>query len=81
MEEVVFRHGAATACGFDLHPVLAWDRMPRVHARIVESGAPMGGIGVPGPPCVPPAVANAVAALTGQRLRSPPFARTRPGTV
>ena len=51
--------------------------MPRVHTRIVESGAPMGGVGEPGTPGVPPAVANAVFALTGQRLRSMPFDRTR----
>jgi isoquinoline 1-oxidoreductase beta subunit len=49
--------------------------MPRVHVRIVESGAPMGGIGEPGLPGVPPAVANAVAVLTGTRIRSLPLAK------
>jgi isoquinoline 1-oxidoreductase beta subunit len=55
------------------------ERMPRVHTRIVESGAPIGGIGEPGTPGIPPAVANAVAALTGQRIRSLPMAKTRIG--
>ena len=55
--------------------------MPRVHVRIVESGAPMGGIGEPGLPGVPPAVVNAVAALTGQRVRSLPLSKTRFGAV
>jgi isoquinoline 1-oxidoreductase beta subunit len=50
--------------------------MPRVHVRIVESGAPMGGIGEPPSPGVPPAVVSAVAALTGKRVCSLPLSET-----
>ncbi|MCK8787556.1 molybdopterin-dependent oxidoreductase [Roseomonas sp. NAR14] len=81
LEEVVFEEGAPRARNFDNYPILPRDRMPRVHVRIVESGAPMGGIGEPGLPGVPPAVANAVAALTGRRVRSLPFAKTRLGAA
>ncbi len=76
-EEVTFAQGGPQTRNFDSYIVLRRDRMPRVHVRIVESGAPMGGIGEPGVPGVPPAVANAVFALTGQRIRSLPFSRTR----
>ena len=81
LEEVVFENGEPRALNFDGYPILPPARMPRVHVRIVESGAPMGGIGEPGTPGVPPAVANAVAALTGQRIRSLPLAKTRFGAA
>lgn len=77
MEEVRIERGEVATRNFDTYRVLRRDRMPRVHVRIVESGAPMGGVGEPGTPGVPPAVANAVFALTGQRLRSMPFSRAR----
>lgn len=78
-EEVIFERGEPRTRNFDTYTVLRRDRMPRVHVRVVESGAAMGGIGEPGTPGVPPAVANAVATLTGQRIRSLPFTRTRLG--
>ncbi|WP_149536329.1 xanthine dehydrogenase family protein molybdopterin-binding subunit [Siccirubricoccus phaeus] len=81
LEEVVYVDGVPQARNFDNYPILTPERMPRVHVRIVESGAPMGGIGEPGLPGVPPAVVNAVAALTGQRVRSLPLAKTRLGAV
>ncbi|MBR0672849.1 xanthine dehydrogenase family protein molybdopterin-binding subunit [Neoroseomonas soli] len=76
-EEVVFERGEVATRNFDTYQVMRRDRMPRVHVRIIESGAPMGGVGEPGTPGVPPAVANAIFALTGQRMRSLPFSRTR----
>ncbi|WP_212402251.1 xanthine dehydrogenase family protein molybdopterin-binding subunit [Bradyrhizobium liaoningense] len=79
LEEVVYAKGVPQARNFDGYPILPPDRMPRVHVRIVESGAPMGGIGEPGLPGVPPAVVNAVAALTGQRVRSLPLSKMKFG--
>lgn len=81
LEEVVYENGEPRARNFDGYPILPRDRMPRVHVRIIESGAPMGGIGEPGLPGVPPAVVNAVAALTGQRVRSLPLSKVRFGAV
>ena len=73
LEQVVYEGGQRQARNFDAYPILDRDRMPRVHVTIVESGAPMGGIGEPGLPGVPPAVVNAVAVLTGQHPRSLPL--------
>lgn len=76
MEEVVYENGVPRARNYDGYPILPPNRMPKVHVRIIESGAPMGGIGEPGVPGVPPAVVNALAVLTGKRVRSLPLSRT-----
>ncbi len=55
MEEAVYEEGLRTSRNYDLYPILPPDQMPRVHVKIVESGAKMGGIGEPGLPAVPPA--------------------------
>ncbi|NIF30260.1 xanthine dehydrogenase family protein molybdopterin-binding subunit [Pantoea sp. Tr-811] len=75
VEEAVIIDGKPRARNYDLYPILPPSRMARVHVRIVESGAKMGGIGEPPLPAVAPAVANAVAQLTGQRVRSLPMSR------
>lgn len=75
LEEAAYKDGMPVARNYDTYPILPLDRMPRVHVRIVESGEKMGGIGEPGLPAVPPAVANAVSRLTGTRVRSMPLSR------
>ncbi|WP_192557933.1 xanthine dehydrogenase family protein molybdopterin-binding subunit [Pseudomonas allokribbensis] len=75
VEEAVWVDGKPRARNYDLYPILPPARMARVHVRVVESGEKMGGIGEPPLPAVAPAVANAVAALTGQRVRSLPLSR------
>lgn len=75
LEEAVYERGEPVARNYDLYPILHPDEMPRVHTRIVESGEAMGGIGEPGLPAVPPAVANAVSALTGRRVRNMPLSQ------
>ncbi len=75
LEEVVYKDGEPEARNFDAYPILPPEKMPRVHVRILESGAPMGGIGEPGLPGVPPAVVNAVSVLTGERIRSLPLSK------
>ncbi|MGE7991754.1 molybdopterin cofactor-binding domain-containing protein [Pseudomonas sp. NPDC089554] len=75
VEETVYVNGQPKARNYDLYPILPPARMARVHVKVVESGAKMGGIGEPPLPAVAPAVANAVAQLTGQRVRSLPMSR------
>jgi isoquinoline 1-oxidoreductase beta subunit len=76
LEEVVYEDGMPQARNFDAYPILRPSEMPQVHVQIVESGEVMGGIGEPGLPGVPPAVVNAVATLTGRRIRTLPLSKT-----
>jgi isoquinoline 1-oxidoreductase beta subunit len=49
----------------------------RVDVHIVESDAPPGGVGEPGLPPIVPALANAIFAATGRRVRELPISKTR----
>jgi isoquinoline 1-oxidoreductase beta subunit len=70
---ITVKHGRIEQGNFDDYPVLRIDRAPQVETIIVPSMADPQGIGEPGTPVIAPAVANAVFALTGQRLRSLPL--------
>ena len=68
-----FKDGQVQESNFHDYEVLRMNEMPRVETHIVNSGEKMGGVGEVGVPPIAPAVANAVAALTGQRLRELPL--------
>ncbi|MEM7541566.1 MAG: molybdopterin cofactor-binding domain-containing protein [Pseudomonadota bacterium] len=46
---------------------------PKIETYVINSGAPIGGVGEPGTPPIAPAVSNAVYVLTGKRNRSLPL--------
>jgi isoquinoline 1-oxidoreductase beta subunit len=65
--------GAVQESNFHDYRVLRMNEMPVVEVHIVPSSEKPGGVGEVGVPPIAPAVANAVAALTGQRLRELPL--------
>jgi isoquinoline 1-oxidoreductase subunit beta len=67
------KEGRVQESNFHDYRVLRMNEMPAVEVHILPSTARMGGVGEPGVPPIAPAVANAVAALTGQRLRELPL--------
>jgi isoquinoline 1-oxidoreductase subunit beta len=71
-----FKEGRVQESNFHDYRVLRLSEMPLIEAHIVASSAPPSGVGEPGTPPIAPAVANAVAALTGQRLRELPLRPT-----
>jgi len=70
---ITFKDGRVEQSNFDDYRVLRLPEMPQVEVHIVASRERPGGVGEPGTPPIAPAVANAVAALTGQRLRELPL--------
>ena len=52
-------------------------RRVQVDVHIVESDAPPGGVGEPGLPPIVPALANAIFAATGKRVRELPISKTK----
>jgi len=70
---ITLKDGRVEQSNFDGYPVLRIGDMPRIEVHIVPSAAPPTGVGEPGTPVVAPAVANALFAATGVRLRRLPF--------
>ena len=72
--KITLTDGHVDQSNFHQYQVLRINEMPRVvEVYIVPSGNPPSGVGEPGTPPIAPAVANAVRAATGIRLRSLPF--------
>jgi isoquinoline 1-oxidoreductase beta subunit len=72
-EAITVEHGAVMQSNFDDYPLLRMPDAPAVHIRFLASDAPMGGLGEPGIPPTAPALANAIFAATGRRIRQLPF--------
>lgn len=73
--EIAIRDGRAVPGNFNDYPMVTLRDCPAIDVHLVETGAPMGGVGEPGTPPIAPAVLNAIYAATGQRIRSLPLAR------
>jgi isoquinoline 1-oxidoreductase subunit beta len=71
--EISFEKGRVKQRNFHDYRLLRMNEMPTVETHIVPSNDKMAGVGEPGVPSVAPAVANAVFAATGKRLRRLPI--------
>jgi len=71
--ELTLKNGRVEQSNFHDYPPLRLPETPRLEVHIVPSTDKMGGCGEPGTPPIAPAVANAVFALTGKRLRQLPL--------
>jgi isoquinoline 1-oxidoreductase beta subunit len=72
--EITLKDGAPQQSNFHDYRVLRMNEMPQVEVHIVPGGEKPTGVGEPGVPPVAPAVANALFALTGKRVRKLPLA-------
>lgn len=73
---ITFRNGRVEQSNFDGYQIPRIDEAPkevRVHLTPAgDFGRPLGGVGEPGVPPIAPAVANAIFAATGKRIRALP---------
>jgi isoquinoline 1-oxidoreductase beta subunit len=72
-QELTFENGRLQQTNFHSFPMLRMNECPEIETHIVESTEKSGGIGEPGVPCAAPAIANAVFAATGKRIRRLPI--------
>jgi isoquinoline 1-oxidoreductase subunit beta len=73
-EEITLDKGVVQQNSFTDYPVLKLaDVPPVIDVHFIESGASMGGLGEPGVPPAAPALANALFAATGKRVRNLPI--------
>ncbi|SDW11718.1 xanthine dehydrogenase family protein molybdopterin-binding subunit [Lysobacter enzymogenes] len=71
--ELTFKDGRVQQSNYHDYRVLRLDEAPAIEVHILASAEKMGGAGEPGTAPVAAAVANAVFALSGQRLRELPL--------
>lgn len=71
--EITLQDGAVVQSNFHDYPMLRMNESPSIEVRVVASQEEPSGVGEPGVPPIAPAVANALFAATGQRLRSLPL--------
>jgi isoquinoline 1-oxidoreductase beta subunit len=72
-EQVRFAKGGVQSANFNDYKIMTMSKTPQIEVHIVRSTEKMGGIGEPGVPPLAPAVANAVFAATGARVRRLPL--------
>jgi isoquinoline 1-oxidoreductase beta subunit len=70
--QVGIANGRAQPSNFHDYQLLRIDEMPLVEVAIVDTGAPLGGVGEPGLPPLAPALTNAIYSANGQRIRKLP---------
>jgi len=75
-QELTFENGRLQQTNFHTFPVMRINECPEIETYVVESNEKSGGIGEPGVPCAAPAIANAVFAVTGKRIRRLPIRLT-----
>jgi len=73
--EVTLKNGRVQQSNFNDVRVLRINETPAIEVHLVRNGEAPGGIGEPGTAVTAPAVANAVFAATGKRIRTLPLER------
>ena len=71
--EITLKNGRVEQNNFNDYRVLRINEAPQIEVYLVKSTEPPGGIGEPGTIGIAPAMANAIFAVTGKRIRKLPI--------
>ena len=71
--EITITGGRAAETNYRDYPILSLPEMPSVETHVVDSDRAPTGLGEQPVPCIAPAVANAIFAATGKRVRHVPI--------
>ena len=74
--ELTYRDGVPQQDNYHLYEGLRLYQTPKIEVRGLENGGKLRGIGEPGVPPAAPALANAIFAATGQRIRELPLSKS-----
>jgi len=73
--EVTIKKGRVEQSNFHDYRMLRIDQMPKIEVHLIKSGEPPGGVGETGTTAGPPALRNAIYAVTGVALKRLPIDR------
>lgn len=71
--EITYSDGMAEQTNYHAHEAMRFHQCPEIVVRGLENAVKIRGIGEPPVPPAPPALANAIFAATGKRIREMPF--------
>jgi len=70
--EITLKNGRVEQSNFDSYQMIRMNDAPVIEVHVVKSSEPPGGMGETGTSAIVPAIANAIFAATGKRLRKLP---------
>jgi isoquinoline 1-oxidoreductase subunit beta len=70
--EITLKNGRVEQTNFDTYQMIRMNEAPAIEVHVVKSAEPPGGMGETGTSGAVPAIANAIFAATGKRLRKMP---------
>jgi isoquinoline 1-oxidoreductase beta subunit len=72
-ERIQIEDGVVQQSNFHNYPIMRMNEVPDIEATVLSTDNPSSGVGELGTAMVAPAIANAIASLTGKRIRHQPM--------